>query len=699
MAALVCWLAAGLGSLALLTGLTVDTSTSSILDTSSAEWVRYLESVRQFGSDEVVLAVVDTDETDAGEIVQVSGRLLQIDGVDRVESLASSSLLISRGKDVVFGPPLTTMDLAAAVEAARQKPHLVGSVVSGDGRAIAWVVVPHESLRDYERLVDEIRAALPPHASISGVPVFRTEANRYTRSELQQLLPVSLGLLLGLGWVVHRRFSLAVIALIPGCAGILVVGAAMALADVSLTFVTMILPPTFLALGVAYSVHPIYAMRAPDGTHGMESQAAANGLSGITTALGVLSAAVVPIPAVREIGLFGALGIGVTSAASLSVVPACLRLVSAEALIENRHVKAPEWLFRQKPSPTVLVWLVALTLASVGLFRAKIETDPTRWFAPESRVNREHRAVLGSMAGISPMNFVVSRSDGGAMTSGRAVAELGAFSAFLRDEMGIEHVHSVADVVDDLAGAFESSASSETELPQLLLLAESEPSLRSVLSADHLTANTSVRMRDNSSLELLRVASRGVSWWGDRGDYDASATGIMYEFARAEDAIAWGQIASICIAVALIGAVIAFVVGVRMLALVVLVGNVAPIVGILGAMGWFGVPLDAASVMLGSLALGIAVDDSFHLVGAFLCEEAIGASEPVSGALAHIFPAIMTSSAVIAAGFSVLLLSEFALVTSLGALTIAAVLLCFAADVTLLPMAIKMTSTSGARTD
>ena len=53
------------------------------------------------------------------------------------------------------------------------------------------------------------------------------------------------------------------------------------------------------------------------------------------------------------------------------------------------------------------------------------------------------------------------------------------------------------------------------------------------------------------------------------------------------------------------------------LALLALLPNLWPVVGVFGYMGWVGVPLDIASVMTASVVLGLAVDDSIHTLGHF----------------------------------------------------------------------------------
>ena len=79
-------------------------------------------------------------------------------------------------------------------------------------------------------------------------------------------------------------------------------------------------------------------------------------------------------------------------------------------------------------------------------------------------------------------------------------------------------------------------------IEQYLLILESTEYVRDLLTWDRAWANVPLRANDNGSEALLRVAASAERWWnanGPRG-YRARTTGIMYEFARAEEEIAHG---------------------------------------------------------------------------------------------------------------------------------------------------------------
>jgi len=108
---------------------------------------------------------------------------------------------------------------------------------------------------------------------------------------------------------------------------------------------------------------------------------------------------------------------------------------------------------------------------------------------------------------------------------------------------------------------------------------------------------------------------------------------------------------------------------------------------IYGVMGWADVPLDGGTVCMGSLALGIAVDDTIHVVAGFRDRRRAGAAAraALADTFERVLPALVYTTVTIAAGFAVLGLSEFLLTRNLGLVTTFVVVICLVADTTLLP--------------
>jgi predicted RND superfamily exporter protein len=118
-----------------------------------------------------------------------------------------------------------------------------------------------------------------------------------------------------------------------------------------------------------------------------------------------------------------------------------------------------------------------------------------------------------------------------------------------------------------------------------------------------------------------------------------------------------------------------------------MIPNLVPLAILFGLMGIFGVPLEGGSVVVGPIAIGIAVDDTIHLLFSYTKSRRAGV-EPIQAmrmATAHCGRAVATTSCALALGFLAMTVSKFQSVASIGALSAAAIFAAAITEVLLLP--------------
>jgi predicted RND superfamily exporter protein len=142
------------------------------------------------------------------------------------------------------------------------------------------------------------------------------------------------------------------------------------------------------------------------------------------------------------------------------------------------------------------------------------------------------------------------------------------------------------------------------------------------------------------------------------------------------------SLTALCVAI-----VLRLVLGSFSLALRALVPNLWPVLFALGAMGWSDLPVDSATVMVASVALGLAVDDTLHSLGSFrrlLVRSP--APEAASRTLGETAGAHTLTSLILTVGFGVVGLCELVPVARFGGLVAAAIFAALVADLTLVPV-------------
>jgi predicted RND superfamily exporter protein len=469
-----------------------------------------------------------------------------------------------------------------------------------------------------------------------------------------------------------------------------------------LTIATVLLPSILLANGCAYAVHVVTAgasRRGRELEEAIASIALPVALSGTTTALGFLGTATVRIDAIRDVGTFGALGVMTATFAALTVVPAGIRL----APLSGTRREIGRWLSISVGRNLVALssrykalliggWTIAVVGSVFGILLLRVQTNVITWFPKDDPVRVAYEHIRARLSGISPINIVVEAPEGQRVTQPDVIEKIEELTTRAEALPEVGRAISIADALSELhSGLTGKTTKSLPNDPQMieqyLLLLENKPYAQDFITGDRSAANIVIRVNDNGSDALLSVGRLLEEWWAQHGPvgFKARATGIMFEFGRSEDAIARGELSGIAAAFFPISLVLFLIFRSARLTLIALIPNVLPIAMAFGAMGLAGIPLDAGTVVVGSLALGIAVDDTIHVADGYLYYRLRGASaaNALEWTYARSLPAICLSSTIIAVGFLVLAFSGFALTRNLGLITSALIMLCLSADLLL----------------
>jgi predicted RND superfamily exporter protein len=710
---------AGIGAL----GLEIDTSTDSILDREDPAYAYHRHSQELFGGEEILVVAIRSEEPwgaeALSEVTRLSSHFEGMEHVRRVDSLDSVPLIrVPSGDELKLDPPLADgipktpaarLALGAEVRADRIAPR---HLVSEDGRVFAVNLLLEAGTSDgFLELVEEARSQVDPERSwISGVPVFRTEINTSTRRELFTFVPLTIALMSALLFFLFRSAYAVALSLSVGLLGAGVMLGAMGATGVSITLITMILPSIVLALGCAYAMHILAAAQGESTTDGLRDAlvriSLPVALSGLTTAIGFASIGFVRIDAVREAGAYGALGVLVTLAATLTALPACLALRRLPSLrprfaatLEGSVCDALTRLATRRRGVALIAWALLLVPLCFGLARLDAATDATSWFPEGTKPRDDYDHIRRALSGISPVNVVVESQGGRPVTEVEVVDALDRLAEHLEARSDVGKAISIADPLRQTHGGFMEDPAlplpdSRALIEQYLLLLESVESIDDVITEDRSAANVVLRVDDNRSGSLRDVAADAEAWWIEFGvpDFEARGTGTMFEFARAEDEITFGQIRGLTIAFLVIGLVLYLVFGRLDLAGLALIPNALPVLAIFGFMGFAGIALDAGTVMVGSLALGIAVDDTMHVIATLHEAQEQGAPSELAlaTALRTNLPALTYTTVVVAVGFGVLGLSDFTYIRNLGLLIMAMMGVCLAADLSLLPALLRL---------
>ena len=349
-----------------------------------------------------------------------------------------------------------------------------------------------------------------------------------------------------------------------------------------------------------------------------------------------------------------------------------------------------------------------LTLVSiVGISELNVYHNPLSWLGDD------HPAVVGintmdhEVGGTTTVHLLVEASgESGvadlALLQGLAALEEHALSWTHPDtgEAPVTHFGSVLDVMRETQGALHPELGrtlprTQREASDALLLFESAgPSqLREWVTADLKRTHVTVRLHwmDASSYEpFTDFLEEGVATHLTP-HAKVRTTGTVFSLLSVVGALISDLIRSFGAAFTAITLIMILLLRDWRLGLVSMVPNLLPIGILLGVMGFTGVPLDLSNLVVASVIIGIAVDDTIHYLHQYQVRkpEERGVEEAIHYTLEHAGRALVSTSAILALGFGVFIFSQLGSLQRFGVLVALACVVALLVDLVLTPAMLR----------
>lgn len=716
--------------------LEIDPSTEPLLPSGDPAHAAYRKAVLDFGDDQVFVVAMEADVFGAGHLAalrRVSDAVSRLDGVRRVKSLVKvTSFRYDPAQDwievrpFIEDVPSDPAELAVLRRRALGDPLYRKTLVSPDGGAAALNVTFRE-MTDREfieadldgRIREILRRETTPERRfhVSGRPHIKSRMYHAMTRDLSVLIPVALGVTAGVLALVSGSLRAVVLSLATVGTAVLWTFGAIAALERPLTILTVLLAPTLLAIGGVYGVHMVERWQeegtdlalAPDARalRTLERMIVPVGIAGLTTVVGFAALLITDVPAVFEIGAFSVLGVASVTLISLTGIPAALALAgpAREAPPRararwagrglDRSLAALARLASRRPGAVIAAWLAVTAAAGAMIPRVTIDTDYLSFFDADDPVRVEFDHVNRLLAGAVPLYVVFDGDEPGRLRDPQVLRSIEAIQQRIDALPGVSRTLSFLDTLRVLNRVLSGDDPEQERIPDTrgavteLFFLLPKADLQRFATVDQSSANLVVRTGTVGSAALRQLTRRieGVLDGAVPDGLEAHVTGNAILLTRAADGVARSQPRTVGLAAAAIFVLLA--VGLRSLrlGLVAMVPNVVPVLIFFGALGAGVAPLSLPTSLIGSVALGIAIDATAHYLVRYRAERRAGL-DPAAAVLRcnrQVGRPIAIASAMLFFGFLSVTASQFATLREFGTLTAFTMAVCFATDLLLLP--------------
>lgn len=610
-------------------------------------------------------------------------------------------------------------------------PLAVPRMLSVDGRVAAIAVelaVDADDISQVRPAVLALRDALAPldgqagvQLQAAGIPAVRTDFFGVIFEDQMLTVPlicvVVIGLLFGLFRRVHGVLAPGLAAAIPTAVVFGLMGAAgEPIGILNQSYVTL-LP----AIAVADAIHLVSRFHeelrarlapgmAPTDEQRHEALVAAVSAIGMaclmtssTTGIGFFSLQLAEMPILRSFGLYAALGIFAAYGTVLLVIPLMLSRVRGAPPARRADGRLDRWLAAtaelgiRHSGPVLLGAIAVAVLAGLAARHVVVDNTLTGLLADGHPTTEVNRLVDDELGGILDLQIVL-RGEPGSLKDPRSLRAMAALQGELTSWPAIRTTSSVAT----WASAVQRAVAGEPGLPdtvagvaQRLLLVEGSGALSSLVDdVDYDDGRIEVRTRDDGGNAFVGLAARvreAMHRHLDPVGLTSFLSGTPVVAYQGINRVTEDLRASLLLAFGVITLLIGLQLRDLRLTLLCTVPNGLPLLlgyGLMGALGW---RLDPTPAVVFTVALGIAVDDSIHLVVRYREERGrgLGRDAAIRQAVQGSGRAVTITSLVLAAGFGVNAVSSFPmmqLLAKLGAFLMAAAWVC---DLLVLPALLR----------
>lgn len=725
--------------------LRIDPSFDAILPDDAGPRVFYDWVKEEFGDDQSLIIALVVDDVFTLEnlhmIERISDLLEDAEGVDYVTSLATADHIGTQDDSVETRPfleptPKTQADAERVHAAVHGNPVYAGNLVSPDSRATAFIVytddTPEQVFTDKNldlRMLEIVEEASgDAEVYISGTAHMRSATSRVLRSDLSFMLPTVVLLMALIATLSFRSPRGVTVPLLTILLATLWTLGLMAWIDVPINTITTIIPVLLLTVGFAYSVHVVAEYyealeRDPAEVEGaggpalwaLHHVALPVALTCLTTIAGFLSLTISAFPAVREFGLVSVFGVAATTLLTLTFSPALLQILGppkrsgrqghteqkledptpddVPGWFDHRVLRVARWSIAHRRELIIAAgMLVAATVW--GVYQIRVDTHLITNFGEAHPVRVHFGKINDKLEGARPFSVVLRSEQEEAFLEPLNLRALDELTDWLAAQPEIGGATSFADYVKLLNRAFHDDDGEFLRIPddpvlikQYLLFGETDE-LEDYVQSDYGNALIRVRSKCETTNEIAALVERIEARMKELPEgITGGVTGNTVVLAQSIDAIAEGQIESLSIAAVFIFIILAILFSSARIGFYGLIPNVLPVLLFFGLLGLTGIALSATTGLIACVVLGVAVDDTIHLMTRFnqeareCADEKLGALRAATG-LAR--PVTITTIG-LCLGFLVFTTGELRNQIEFGALAAVVLAFAWAIDLTFTP--------------
>ena len=573
---------------------------------------------------------------------------------------------------------------------------------------------------------------IPTH--ISGLPLIRTQVADRIAREMKWFIIGSLVLSALILLLMFRSVSTTLLSLLVVIIGVVWSIGITYLFGYKITLLTALIPPLVVVIGIPNCIYFLNKYHSTYKKTGNKEQSLIDMVSkmgvvtlfcNLTAAIGFAVFALTKSAILKEFGQVAGISIMFIFVISFILLPGILSYMPVPGrkqlnyldvkFFTNLLLRIERWVLHHK-NIVYTITLVAVIFSIFGIFRLKTEGFIVDDLPQTDKIYTDLKFFEKNFNGVMPLEIVIDTKKRYGLAGARilpVLEKIDSLSSYITAQKEMARPLSIAEGIKFVKQGFYEGDSSNYSLPNSFEVAfvgeylkpgndsGGKNNLSKLLTSFIDTARENTRISINMAdvgTKKLPVILGGIRKKADElfdtSKFKVTLTGATITFLEGSSFIINGLKESLLWAFLFIALCMLYLFRSLRILICSLIPNVIPLIVTAGIMGWTGVRLKPSTVLIFSVALGIAIDVTIRFLVNYkqeLASHNFNIKTTVSETIRHTGLSIVYTSLVLIAGFVIFCFSGFGGTQSLGWLTSITLLTATLTNLILLPVLLLAT--------
>ncbi len=651
----------------------------------------------RFGGNNMGVVILEADNIYNKGVLEhirdITDSISMIPGISSVTSL--TNIINIKGDDfgIEIGKLVDEYDIPESpdeLEVLRQnvmaKEMYRGSVVSEDGTATLIVFTLFEDAdvgQVAKAVIDKTGSLdLPEEIYYIGSPMLVNYISELMRKDLTKLLPIAFVLIAFILLLSFRSLKGVALPLLTAVVAIIWTLGIMGLTGYKMSMISNNIPIILLAVGSAYAIHVLNRVNQvlEKDTRKAVTMALAYVmipviLAAVTTIIGFISFIFgAYLEMIIDFGIFTAMGTFFACLLSLFFIPALISAFSIEKrneitmekklrksiLSENFLAPLKNLLFKH-PKYILGSWGFLIILSIGGIFFIERSVDIQEYFKKGNPTRQAEQIMVEKFGGTKPI-FVIFKGD---VQDPEFLKTMMRAGEYMKKSPEIYTTQSIADLIAEINEVLDGERivpDERDKIEQLWFLLDGNEVMDRFVSIDldEAVLMSKFRSPDNQAKKEFAAYMDAFIAENSTAECQIEITGMPFVDITMDRSLVNSQLGSLSIALVFVVIFVGIILRSFSSGVYATLPIFAAILILFGVMGYAGISLNMATVLVASVALGIGIDYSIHVISHFnhVYQVAGNARKAIEETIMISGKAIIINTISVSAGFLVLIFSE-----------------------------------------